>query len=88
MHVLQGFHEVKQCLWDAGRATLSTTYRRAPGLRGKAFLLVPEGYSPKFDFPLSPSSARLTYVDGPLWVQEIEFTNLEYSVSISFTVSK
>ena len=55
---------------------------------GKAFLLVPEGYAPRFDFPLSPASARLTHVDGPLWVQEVEFGAQEDTVSIPFTVSK
>jgi len=67
---------------------LTATYRRAPGLRGKAFILVPEGYAPKFDFPLSPESARLTHVEGELWVQEIEFDAREHSFSVPFTAPK
>jgi hypothetical protein len=86
--LLQGFHEVKQLAWDADRSMLVATYQRAPGLRGKAFILVPEGYSPKFDFPLSPESARLTHVEGELWIQEIEFKAREYSSSIRFTAPK
>ncbi len=88
LHLLQGVHEVKHCAWDANRATWSAVYQRAPGLQGKIYLLVPEGYSPKFDFPLSPASARLTHVEGPLWMQEIEFETRECSASIPFNVAR
>ncbi len=82
MHLLQGYHELKQLKWDLRQNVLSGRYHRAPSLTGKAFLYVPEGYSPKFDFPLSPASARLTHVEDRLWMQEIEFraTELEWSI--------
>ncbi|MBI2928674.1 MAG: hypothetical protein HYY24_23675 [Verrucomicrobia bacterium] len=57
---------------------------RAPGLTGKAFLYVPDGYSPKFDFPLSPASARLTHVEDRVWMQEIEFRESELEWAIPF----
>jgi hypothetical protein len=88
MHLLQGCHEVKQLDWDAARGALSGAFERAPGLAGKAFFYLPPGYYPKFDFPLSPASARLTHLDGPLWMQEIEFTDREFSWTIPFETPK
>ena len=73
MQVLQGLHEVTRFSWDQDKQTLSGTYRRMPGLTGNAFLYVPEGYSPHFDFPLAKTSARLTNVGQRVWKQEITF---------------
>jgi hypothetical protein len=55
-----------------------------PGVQGRAFLLVPPGYQPRFEFPLSPASARLTHLDGPLWMQEVNFTERTVVWSIPF----
>jgi len=88
MHLLQGYHEVKQLEWDGQRGLLRGVYERAPALAGKAFFYLPPGYYPKFDFPLSPASARLTHVDGPLWMQEIQFTGQEFSWTIPFETPK
>jgi hypothetical protein len=82
MHLLQGYHEVKRLSWDEKTGILAGTYQRAPGLNGKAFFHLPEGYYPKFDFPLSASSARLSHVDGPIWVQEIQFKEAELTWTI------
>jgi hypothetical protein len=84
MHLLQGWHEVRQMTWDPAKGVLAGVYRRMPGVSGKAFILVPEGFAPKFEFPLGPDSARLTHVEGPLWMQEIEFTEREHSWRIPF----
>lgn len=84
MHLLQGYHELRALRWDAEAGVLSGAWRRMPGISGRAFFLVPEGWSPKFDFPLSASSARLTRVEGPLWMQEIEFRAAEEAWSIPF----
>jgi len=51
---------------------------------GKAFFYLPEGWTPKFDFPLSPSSARLTHVEGPIWMQEISFSEADFKWTIPF----
>ena len=88
MQLLQGYHEVKQLDWDGQRGVLHGVYERAPGLAGRAFFYLPPGYYPKFDFPLSPASARLTHVDGPLWMQEIQFTDREFSWTIPFETPK
>lgn len=88
MHLLQGWHEVSRSAWDPDQAALVAVYRRAPGLRGRAFILVPQGYSPKFDFPLSPASARLTHVEGPLWMQELEFERAGCSTVVPFEAPK
>jgi len=85
MHLLQGWHEVKQLAWDAGAARLAGVYRRMAGVSGRAFFLLPAGYQPRFDFPLSPESARLTHVEGPVWMQEIEFAEPEVRWTIPFT---
>ena len=88
MHLLQGYHEVKAIAWDATRHVLSGTYRRAAGLRGNAYFLVPEGFAPHFDFPLGPESAHLTRIGDLLWIQEIEFTDAEQSWSIPFDAAQ
>jgi hypothetical protein len=84
MHLLQGYHEVKGITWDGKKGVLSGNYRRMTGIAGKAFLYVPEGYAPSFEFPLSPASARLTHVEGKLWMQEVQFTDNELAWSIPF----
>jgi hypothetical protein len=84
MHLLQGYHELTRLAWNNEKATLSGTYRRAPGLRAQGFIYVPEGYAPRFDFPLSPESARLTHVEGRLWMQELDFAENEITWAIPF----
>ncbi len=86
MHLLQGYHEVTAVAWDTTARVLSGTYRRAAGLRGNVYFLVPEPYAPRFDFPLGPESAHLTRIDDRLWVQEVEFTGPEQSWSLPFEV--
>lgn len=88
MHLLQGYHEIKQLLWDAKKNVLSGCYQRMPGLHCKAFFYLPEGYYPKFDFPLSPTSARLTHVGNRVWMQEIKFRDKEFVWSIPFEAPK
>ena len=88
MHLLQGYHEVKRLSWDGNKGVLSGLYRRMPGIQGKVFFHVPEGYDPRFDFPLAPKSARLTHVAGRIWMQEIEFTEKEFAWTIPFETPK
>lgn len=84
MHLLQGFHELKQLRWDEQQLALSGGFQRMPGLHSKAFFYLPAGFAPKFEFPLSPRSARLTHVSGNLWMQEIEFNESSYTWSLPF----
>lgn len=84
MHLLQGYHDLAELRWDAEAGVLSGLWRRAPGEEGKAFFLVPEGWEPRFDFPLSSASARLTRVGGLLWMQELTFREAEVRWSIPF----
>jgi alpha-galactosidase len=88
MHLLQGWHEIKDLTWDPAGGVLAGVYQRMPGITGKAFVLVPPGYAPRFEFPLGPASARLTHIEGPLWMQEIEFTQREHPWRIPFEVPK
>ncbi|MEK7674457.1 MAG: glycoside hydrolase family 36 protein [Verrucomicrobiota bacterium] len=88
MHLLQGYHEIKKLAWDVEKGLLSGSYRRMPGLEGKAFFYLPEGYYPKFDFPLSSNSARLTHVEGPIWVQEFQFAHDDFTWSIPIEAPK
>jgi hypothetical protein len=84
MHLLQGYHEVKGITWDAKKSVLAGNYRRMGGIPGKAFFYLPEGYAAKFEFPLSPASARLTHVEGKLWMQEVDFADQDLVWSIPF----
>lgn len=88
MHLLQGVHEVRRLDWDATAKTLSGVYHRMAGIKGKAFFYLPEGWYPKFEFPLSPASAQLTHVDGPLWMQEVAFTGADFAWTIPFEPPK
>lgn len=88
MHLLQGVHEVRQLQWDPAASKLSGAYHRMPGVTGKAFFYLPEGWYPRFEFPLSPASARLTHVAGPVWMQEITFTNADCAWKIPFEPPK
>ena len=89
MHVLQGMHELSGEKWDAGAKTLAGQCRRAPHMSGRVFMYVPQGWTPKFDFPLRVESAHLTHIDGPLWAHEIEFGDApDVSWSIPFSQSK
>ncbi len=84
MHLLQGYHELKQLSWDENKLALSGKYHRMPGLHSKAFFLVPNGFTPKFEFPLTPNSARLTHIEGNVWMQEIDFKNSDFAWTIPF----
>ena len=84
MHVLQGFHELKELRWDENKSALSGKFHRMPGLHSKVFFLVPNGFTPKFEFPLTPNSARLTHVAGNVWMQEIDFQTSDFSWTIPF----
>lgn len=88
MHLLQGMHEVRQLQWDSTVNKLSGVYHRVPGITGKVFFYLPEGWYPRFDFPLSPASARLTHVDGPVWMQEIAFADADCVWTIPFEPPK
>lgn len=84
MHLLGGWHELKKLHWDGQKRVLSGRYHRAPGLEGKTFFYVPPDYQPHFDFPLNPSSARLTNLGGGLWMQEVQFQQADVEWSIPF----
>lgn len=84
MHVLQGYHEVTSLSWDEKKNVLSGTFQRMPGLSSRAYFLVPDGFTPKFEFPLSPQSARLTHVSGQVWMHEVEFAERDYTWQIPF----
>ncbi len=46
MHLTQGGVELPAVRWDDKHLTLSGTARRAPGMSGRVFVYVPEGFSP------------------------------------------
>jgi hypothetical protein len=88
MHLLQGFHELKNMKWDVATETLAGRCHRAAGLRGRVFVYVPQSYTPRFDFPLRADSAHLTHLDGPLWARELEFDSAEVDWAVPFTRAK
>ena len=84
MHVLQGHHEIVHVAWDDKSRTLRGRCRRAPGMTGSVFLYVPPGYRPHQEFPLGPTSARLTHIRGNLWKHELEFRDADLEWAIPF----
>lgn len=47
MHLTQGGVELPEVSWDAAKLTLSGKARRMPGMVGRVFVYVPEGYTPR-----------------------------------------
>ena len=84
MHVLGGYHEIKRTAWDEKQLVLSGEYQRAPGLEGKAYLYVPDGYRPLPDSPAPKGSIRLIQAGKNLWVQEVRFEQARLDWAIPF----
>jgi hypothetical protein len=88
MHLLQGWHELSDVSWDAKALVLRGTCRRAAGLSGRVFILVPPEYQPRFDFPLNAESAQVTHVRDQVWAKEIRFTDAQCAWAIPFVKTK
>jgi len=84
MHMLGGYHEIKRMSWDEEQLVLSGEYRRAPGLEGKAYIYVPDGYRPLPSSPRAKGSTRLTQLDKNLLVQEVRFVHPQVDWAIPF----
>lgn len=84
MHLLGGYHEIKHLAWDEKQLTLSGTYERAPGLEGKAYLYLPDGYRPLTNSPGLRGLRNLVKIDENLWVQEIQFQNAQVEWAVPF----
>ena len=84
MHVLGGYHEVTQLAWDESQRQLTGQYQRAPGLAGKSYFYVPDGYRPILDASSTRGSGRLTCATENIWIHEVEFEQTDLDWSISF----
>jgi hypothetical protein len=84
LHLLGGYHEIKKLSWDEKQLTLSGVYQRAPGLEGKVFVYVPDGFRPLLQSPRSQGSALLTKAGPNLWVQEVRFKQSQLDWTIPF----
>lgn len=84
MHLLQGYHELKQLRWDDKAHVLSGECQRLPDFSGKLFVYVPKGFNPHFDFPLTTNSASLTHIAGNVWAHEINFAAARQAWRIPF----
>jgi alpha-galactosidase len=84
LHVLGGYHEVQRLAWDEQQLTLSGRYRRAPGLAGKAYLYIPDGYRVRPEVPSDLGANRLTKAAENLWVQEVQFREAGLDWQIAF----
>lgn len=73
MHLTQGGVELPAVAWDAAKLTLSGTARRMPGMTGRVFVYVPEGYAPR------DSQSRDRVLEVPL-----SFTAAEARWSVTF----
>ncbi len=83
LHVLGGYHEIQRLAWDEPRLTLSGRCRRLPGVSGRVYLYVPEGYRPQAD-PAGAPASPLTHVAGPLWSMELVFDQAEAGFGVPF----
>jgi hypothetical protein len=84
MHVLGGYHEIRQMAWDPKQMVLSGMYRRAPGLVGKAYVYVPDGYRVLAGAPETKGAVRLSEAGKNVWVQEVQFEGAEAKWAIRF----
>jgi expansin (peptidoglycan-binding protein) len=84
LHLLGGYHEIKRLAWDEKQLALSGAYLRAPGLEGKAFVYVPDGYQVLPDSPRNRGSVRLSKVGPNLWAQEVQFKEPRLDWTIPF----
>ncbi len=69
MHVLGGYHELRERAWDAERLTLSGRCRRMPGISGRLYVYVPDGYRPQAS--TGPGAGRES--QGPAAVSSAQF---------------
>ncbi len=83
MHVLGGYHEIQRLAWDEQSRTLSGSCRRMPGVSGRLFFYVPDGYRPLSD-PAQPRRSPLTHVGGAIWSTELVFDKAEVEFSVGF----
>ncbi|MHB8955025.1 MAG: alpha-galactosidase [Pirellulaceae bacterium] len=84
MHLLGGYHELTELVWDEAALTLRGVCRRLPGATGRVYLYLPPGYTPRFDFPLTFDSASVTHVGQGVWMKELEFVGAEAAWTIPF----
>ncbi len=84
LHVLGGYHEIKQSVWDETRLLLSGRYQRAPGLAGKVYLYVPDGYRPLPNSPSTQGGGSLIHTQQNVWSQEVQFQGASLDWTIAF----
>jgi len=84
LHVLGGYHEMKGEAWDERQLILSGRCKRAPGIEGRLFVYVPDGFRPKLDTPAAQGTASLTAVGKSLWAHRVRFQEAELDWSIKF----
>lgn len=84
MHVLGGYHEITRLTWDDNRLLLSGQYQRMPGLEGKAYIYVPDGFRPRPDDSPTNGSARLNSAGKNLWVQTVRFQAAQFDWCLAF----
>jgi len=83
MHVLGGYHEIQRLAWDEQRRTLSGCCHRMPGVSGRVYFYVPDGYRPQAE-PARPPASACRHVGGPLWSTDLVFDSAEAEFSIAF----
>jgi hypothetical protein len=86
MHVLGGYHEIQRLAWDESRQVLSGRCRRAAGLSGNVFFHVPKHYRPRLD--ATRETTAIKEIGDGLWVQNVEFKNIDADWSIVFDSPK
>lgn len=87
MHVLGGYHEIERLAWDERELALTGRCRRMPGVSGRVYFYVPDGYRPHCD-PARPTAFPLAHAGGPLWSVDLAFDKAEVEFSVAFDRSQ
>ncbi len=87
MHVLGGYHEIERLAWDERGLALTGRCRRMPGVSGRVYFYVPDGYRPHCD-PARPPAFPLAHAGGPLWSVDLAFDKAEVEFSVAFDRSQ
>jgi len=82
LHLTQGGVELADLKWDEKKRTLSGRLHRAPGIRGRVYLNVPDGWS------ISRASGPSSQLNGGLWAVEVAFEKGDLDWSVRFSRKK
>jgi hypothetical protein len=84
MHMLGGYHEISRQIWEETPLRLSGQFQRAAGMKGTAFLYVPDGYRAVSNSASIKPSDRLNKIYKNLSVYHVEFKDPQVDWAVGF----